>query len=61
MIRKSAVANRMIKVDQIVCIFFPLGKVGDWKNHFTVAQNEQFDNHYTEKMKKTTLPFRTQI
>lgn len=40
---------------------FPPGKVGDWKNHFTVAQNEQFDKHYKEKMKNTTLKFQTQI
>ncbi|KAG7266927.1 hypothetical protein CRUP_017988 [Coryphaenoides rupestris] len=39
----------------------PLWKVGDWKNHFTVTQNEQFDEDYEEKMKNTTLQFRTEV
>lgn len=35
------------------------GKVGDWKNHFTVQQSEQFDEDYEKKMKNTDLQFRT--
>ncbi|KAL6456657.1 hypothetical protein MHYP_G00352010 [Metynnis hypsauchen] len=48
-------------MDSKISPFMRKGKVGDWKNHFTVAQNEQFDKHYKEKMKSTTLQFRTQI
>ncbi|TSL97277.1 Cytosolic sulfotransferase 3 [Bagarius yarrelli] len=41
--------------------FMRKGKVGDWKNHFTVNQDNQFEKHYQEKMKSTTLKFRTVI
>lgn len=42
-------------------LFGSAGKVADWKNHFTVAQNEEFDDHYKIKMTDPTLQFRTEL
>uniref|UniRef100_A0A803W934 Sulfotransferase n=3 Tax=Ficedula albicollis TaxID=59894 RepID=A0A803W934_FICAL len=48
-------------MDHGVSPFMRKGTTGDWKNHFTVAQNERFDQDYAQKMSDTDLCFRTQL
>ncbi|NXT56387.1 ST1B1 Sulfotransferase, partial [Pluvianellus socialis] len=48
-------------MDHSISPFMRKGTTGDWKNHFTVAQSERFDQDYAQKMSGTNLCFRSHI
>nr|XP_033801310.1 sulfotransferase 1 family member D1-like [Geotrypetes seraphini] len=48
-------------LDQKASPFMRKGITGDWKNHFTMAQNEVFDADYARKMEGSGLQFRMEI
>ncbi|KAJ1125245.1 hypothetical protein NDU88_003679 [Pleurodeles waltl] len=48
-------------MDHTISPFMRKGIAGDWKNHFTLAQNEQFEEDYQKKMAECGLKFRNEL
>ncbi|XP_062993340.1 sulfotransferase 1C2-like isoform X1 [Elgaria multicarinata webbii] len=48
-------------VNQDISPFMRKGTVGNWKEHFTVAQSERLDNIYARELGNSSLNFRTQL
>lgn len=44
-------------LDEAISPFMRKGKVGDWKTHFTVSQNDHFDDLYSRHLSGTDLEF----
>uniref|UniRef100_A0A8D0DR10 Sulfotransferase n=1 Tax=Salvator merianae TaxID=96440 RepID=A0A8D0DR10_SALMN len=59
MVNYSTLPSRIINQD--AAPFMRKGIVGDWKNHFTVAQSERLDDVCTQLFRGSNLTFRTQL
>ncbi|XP_059169969.1 sulfotransferase 1C4-like [Physella acuta] len=61
--RENPMTNHLdvYSIDSSVSPLLRKGMVGDWKRHFTVKQNEDFDQLYSEKLGQLNIPFKYQL
>ena len=52
------VANSSVYMDQTKSMFIRKGEIGDWKNHFTVAQNQLFNQFLAKELDGIEIPFK---
>ncbi|CAG2206191.1 SULT1 [Mytilus edulis] len=55
---KKADNTKVAPLEGVRSKHFHLCEVGDWKNHFTVAENEEFDRIYNERMKDIKFTYK---
>ncbi|GMR29951.1 hypothetical protein PMAYCL1PPCAC_00146, partial [Pristionchus mayeri] len=55
--RENKMVNGTTAFDEKIGKFMRKGEIGDWKNHFTVAQNEAFDELFETKMEGSGIKF----
>ena len=49
--------DKVLKDDDGKSVIYRKGGIGDWKNHFTVAQNEMFDKYIQENFADSMFKF----
>ncbi|XP_071165048.1 sulfotransferase 1C4-like [Mytilus edulis] len=61
--RNNPMTNHLdvYSIDSKISPLLRKGTVGDWKNNFTVQQNEDFDKFYQSRMDEFNIPFQYEL
>lgn len=55
--KHNKLAMAKARNDQMQTVMYRKGKIGDWKNWFTVTESENFDNIYHSRMKGSNFSY----